>query len=66
MTDKKFENALKAAEIIVESWPMWKQNSLLVTSMATSLAPRQPVDAPTPRVEREDIQVRTTIPIKPE
>ncbi len=43
MTDKKFEEALIAAGKIVESWPTWKQNSLLVTAMATTPAPRQPI-----------------------
>lgn len=47
MTDKNFQQALNAAHRIVESWPAWKQNSLLVTSMATNPAPRQPIiDAP--------------------
>lgn len=46
MNDKKFEQALNAAGKIVESWPRWKQNSLLVTSMSTTPTPRQPVNTP--------------------
>lgn len=44
MTDKKFQEALLQAGKIVESWPTWKQTSLLVTMMATSPTPRQPID----------------------
>jgi hypothetical protein len=43
MTDENFKRALKTAVNIVESWPSWKQNSLLVTTMATTPAPRTPV-----------------------
>ena len=46
MTDKNFEQALRTAGKIVESWPALKQNSLLVTTMATTPAPRQPIDQP--------------------
>lgn len=46
MNDKKFEQALNAAGRIVESWPTWKQNSLLVTSMSTTPTPREPVKTP--------------------
>lgn len=44
MTDKKFQEALQAAKKTVDGWPSWKQNSLLVTTMATTPSPRQPVD----------------------
>lgn len=45
MMDKKFQEALQAAGKTVDSWPAWKQNSLLVTTMATTPCPRQPVDS---------------------
>jgi len=46
MTDKKFEEALNAASNIVQGWPAWKQNSLLVTAMPVSPSPRQPINQP--------------------
>jgi hypothetical protein len=61
MTDK-FEQALIAAGRIVESWPSWKQNSLLVTSMATNSAPRKPVESPKSIEKREDTQFPITNP----
>lgn len=42
MTDQNFARALQQAEKIVETWPSWKQNSLLVTTMAKSPASHQP------------------------
>ena len=45
MTDKKFQEALQAARKTVDGWPAWKQNSLLVTTMATTPSPRQPVES---------------------
>jgi hypothetical protein len=45
MTDKKFQEALQAAKKTVDGWPSWKQNSLLVTTMATTPSPRQPVES---------------------
>lgn len=43
MNDENFKRALQAAVNIVESWPSWKQTSLLVTTMATTPTPRTPV-----------------------
>lgn len=37
--------ALNRAEEIVATWPVWKQTSLLVTAMATTPHPRDPVIA---------------------
>ena len=54
MTDKKFQEALQAAKKTVDGWPSWKQNSLLVTTMATTPSPRQPVDC-VPRSRSEKI-----------
>jgi hypothetical protein len=54
MTDKKFQEALQAARKTVDGWPSWKQNSLLVTTMATTPSPRQPVDCvPRSRSEKK-------------
>lgn len=43
MTDKKFQQALQSADRIMQDWPLWKQNSLLVSSMSTTPAPREPI-----------------------
>jgi hypothetical protein len=43
--DKKFQEALQTAKKTVDKWPTWKQNSLLVTTMATTPIPRQPIES---------------------
>lgn len=56
MTDRKFQQALEAADRIVRSWPTWKQNSLIVSSMSTTPTPREPIKTESRRNPVQDGQ----------
>ena len=59
--DKSFEDALETASRIVETWPKWKQDSLVVSSMATSPVPREPIE-PASDAEIADAQIAKVRP----
>ncbi len=64
MTDPNLERALERAREIVEKWPRWKQNSLLVTAMATSPTPREPIVETRKMSETEDRAQKTNVEIE--